>query len=71
MDKKYKFSSVENSEIKFRWLRLGIRAKYAESIEPALKMSTDQGRMKFTRPLFRYVEGCENKEKKIGTTYSE
>lgn len=49
----YKFSQSHNSEIAFRWLSLGIRAKYEASIDPALEMVTIQGRMKFTRPLYR------------------
>merc|ERR1712150_235059 len=49
----YSLHKVGNAEIKFRWLRLGIRAQAESSVEPAIKMATEQGRMKFTRPLFR------------------
>ncbi|XP_076812495.1 leukotriene A-4 hydrolase-like isoform X1 [Clavelina lepadiformis] len=59
MDSCYRFSKINNSEIKFRWLRLGIRARYEPSIRPALQMATDQGRMKFTRPLFRDLGGWD------------
>nr|XP_014343641.1 PREDICTED: leukotriene A-4 hydrolase [Latimeria chalumnae] len=37
----------------FRWLRLCIRARWEEAIPLAVQMATEQGRMKFTRPLFR------------------
>lgn len=39
--------------ILLRWLRLGIKAKWAAIVEPALKFVRDQGRMKFTRPVYR------------------
>uniref|UniRef100_A0A3B4AV55 Leukotriene A-4 hydrolase n=1 Tax=Periophthalmus magnuspinnatus TaxID=409849 RepID=A0A3B4AV55_9GOBI len=44
-----------NSEIRFRWLRLCVRSKWEEMVPVALKMATEQGRLKFTRPLFREV----------------
>ncbi|NXY02312.1 LKHA4 hydrolase, partial [Pteruthius melanotis] len=53
MQEVYDFNAKNNSEIRFRWLRLCIRSKWEEAIPLALKMATDQGRMKFTRPLFR------------------
>ncbi|XP_077972120.1 leukotriene A-4 hydrolase-like [Styela clava] len=59
MDKLYKFSESGNSEIKFRWLRLGIRAKCESAVSPALDMVTEQGRMKFTRPLYRDLGGWD------------
>ena len=55
MDKYYNFSKSGNSEIKFRWIQLGIRAHCKQAIAPALDMVTEQGRMKFTRPLYRWV----------------
>ena len=62
MDKAYGFSASHNSEIMFRWLTLGIRARYEPIIDPALNMVTIQGRMKFTRPLYRYVSHREVSE---------
>uniref|UniRef100_A0A8C8BKL7 Leukotriene A-4 hydrolase n=1 Tax=Otus sunia TaxID=257818 RepID=A0A8C8BKL7_9STRI len=53
MQQVYDFNAINNSEIRFRWLRLCIKSKWEEAIPLALKMATDQGRMKFTRPLFR------------------
>ena len=51
----YKLHTSENSEIKFRYLMLGLKCKCKDAIEPALKMAAiEQGRMKFTRPLFRF-----------------
>lgn len=44
-----------NAEIKFRWLRLGLRAHWTERVDDALKFVTEQGRMKFVRPIYRSV----------------
>uniref|UniRef100_A0A3Q3GW40 Leukotriene A-4 hydrolase n=1 Tax=Labrus bergylta TaxID=56723 RepID=A0A3Q3GW40_9LABR len=51
----YDLNSFMNSEIRFRWLRLCVRSRWEEAVPMALKMATDQGRMKFTRPLFKEV----------------
>ncbi|KAL8221710.1 UNVERIFIED_CONTAM: Leukotriene A-4 hydrolase [Gekko kuhli] len=53
MQEVYNFNAVNNFEIRFRWLRLCIQAKWEDAIPLALKMATEQGRMKFTRPLFK------------------
>jgi len=54
LGEKYKLPSSQNSEIRFRWLMLGLKCHCRDAIEPALKMAAiDQGRMKFTRPLFK------------------
>ncbi|KAK3518131.1 hypothetical protein QTP70_033232 [Hemibagrus guttatus] len=55
MQEVYNFNSVCNAEIRFRWLRLCVKAHWEEAVPLALKMATEQGRMKFTRPLFREV----------------
>uniref|UniRef100_A0AAR2JUU3 Leukotriene A-4 hydrolase n=1 Tax=Pygocentrus nattereri TaxID=42514 RepID=A0AAR2JUU3_PYGNA len=55
MQEVYNFNSVKNSEIRCRWLRLCVKAKWEEAVPLALKMATEQGRLKFTRPLFRDV----------------
>ena len=54
LDEVYKFGSIQNSEIHFRWIRLGIKAKWSDIIQPAIKFVSDQGRMKFTRPVYKY-----------------
>ena len=55
----YKFGETQNSEILFRWLRLGLKAKWEPIIEPALKFVRDQGRMKFTRPVYKDLYAWE------------
>ncbi|XP_020782000.1 leukotriene A-4 hydrolase isoform X2 [Boleophthalmus pectinirostris] len=51
----YNLNSYTNSEIRFRWLRLCVRSKWEEMVPVALRMATEQGRLKYTRPLFREV----------------
>merc|ERR1711953_994423 len=54
MEAKYpKISKSKNSEVRFRWIRVGLKARYKAAIRNALDMVTEQGRMKFTRPLYR------------------
>ncbi len=55
MDKVYKLSGYNNSEIKFKWIRLGLKAKWMDAVPRAVQMVTEQGRMKFLRPLYRCV----------------
>lgn len=53
MEQVYNMSKRLNSEIRFRWLRLGLKARWEESVGPALDFVTEQGRMKFVRPIYR------------------
>uniref|UniRef100_A0A8D0HC62 Leukotriene A-4 hydrolase n=1 Tax=Sphenodon punctatus TaxID=8508 RepID=A0A8D0HC62_SPHPU len=69
MQEVYNFNSVNNSEIRFRWLRLCIQAKWEEAIPLALKMATEQGRMKFTRPLFRDLYNFEKSREQAVNTF--
>uniref|UniRef100_A0A6P7FLV3 Leukotriene A-4 hydrolase n=1 Tax=Diabrotica virgifera virgifera TaxID=50390 RepID=A0A6P7FLV3_DIAVI len=47
------FDGVKNSEIKFRWLKTGIKAKWEVQIQNALDWVNVVGRMKFVKPLYR------------------
>ncbi|CAL8278208.1 leukotriene A-4 hydrolase [Gadus morhua] len=55
MQEAYDFNSCINAEIRARWLRLCVKSRWEEAVPKALQMATEQGRMKFTRPLFREV----------------
>lgn len=48
----YKFLT-SNCELRFRFLRLALGAKWDGAREAAVDLSTSQGRMKFTRPMYR------------------
>uniref|UniRef100_A0A7M4FNA3 Leukotriene A-4 hydrolase n=1 Tax=Crocodylus porosus TaxID=8502 RepID=A0A7M4FNA3_CROPO len=71
MQEVYNFNAVNNSEIRFRWLRLCIQAKWEEAIPLALKMATEQGRMKFTRPLFRDLYNFDKSRDQAVTTFQQ
>jgi len=53
MQTAYDFNSYKNSEIKFRWLRLCMKAKWKEQVPLVLQFVTEQGRLKYVRPLYR------------------
>ncbi|XP_051911021.1 leukotriene A-4 hydrolase isoform X1 [Hippocampus zosterae] len=59
MQEAYDLDARMNSEVRFRWLRLCVRSRWEEAVPAALRMATEQGRMKFTRPLFREVFGFD------------
>ncbi|CAL8242299.1 unnamed protein product [Merluccius merluccius] len=59
MQEVYDFNSSTNSEIRARWLRLCVKSRWEEAVPRALQMATEQGRMKYTRPLFREVYNFE------------
>ena len=43
MDKTYvRISTSKNSEIRFRWIRVGLKARYKKAIQNALDMVTEQ-----------------------------
>uniref|UniRef100_UPI00398E9E30 leukotriene A-4 hydrolase n=1 Tax=Pristiophorus japonicus TaxID=55135 RepID=UPI00398E9E30 len=69
MQEVYKFNCVKNAEIKFRWLRLCLRAQWEEAIPLALEMVTVQGRMKFTRPLYRDLYNFEKARQQAIDTF--
>jgi len=55
MDLVLEFSKTQNSEIRFRWQKLGLGANW-EKILPQVQMFIgEQGRLKFTRPLYRML----------------
>ena len=55
MDQQYQFFTNQNSEIKYRWLTLCLYGKYEKSYQYVVQMIITQGRMKFTRPLYRLL----------------
>uniref|UniRef100_A0A2K6C8B3 Leukotriene A(4) hydrolase n=1 Tax=Macaca nemestrina TaxID=9545 RepID=A0A2K6C8B3_MACNE len=71
MQEVYNFNAINNSEIRFRWLRLCIQSKWEDAIPLALKMATEQGRMKFTRPLFKDLTAFDKSHDQAVRTYQE
>lgn len=53
MEELYSLNGNNNSEIKCKWIRLGLKAKWMDAVPRAVQMVTEQGRMKFLRPIYR------------------
>ena len=59
MGELYKLSGVKNSEVRCRWIRLGLKGRWRDAIPRAVQMVTDQGRMKFLKPIYRDMYAWE------------
>ena len=49
----YELDQTTNVELLFRWIRLGLKARWEPSVAAALDLVSRVGRMKFVRPLYR------------------
>ena len=49
----YHLDQSTNLELNFRWIRLGLKARWEPSVAAALDLVTRVGRMKFVRPIYR------------------
>jgi leukotriene-A4 hydrolase len=52
-DAAYSFNASRCSEIRLRWYQIAIRAGHAAVAPKVVEFLTEQGRMKFTRPLYK------------------
>jgi len=50
-----------NCELRFRYLRLALGAGWAGAKDSAVDLATSQGRMKFTRPIYRALKNFDAK----------
>ncbi|KAF9216990.1 Leukotriene A-4 hydrolase [Podila verticillata] len=53
MDSLYNLTAVRNSEIRFRWHMVCLKANYEKIYPEVVAFATTMGRMKFCRPLLR------------------
>lgn len=51
--KTYEMEKINNSEIRFQWIMFGLRTLNEKAFVAGEEMVRNQGRMKFTRPLFK------------------
>lgn len=49
----FQFDNVKNAEIKFRWLRICMKANWEDKVDAVLSWINVVGRMKYVRPLYR------------------
>lgn len=50
-----------NCEVRLRFLRLALGAKWAGAVAAAVDLATSQGRMKYTRPIYRALKAYDPK----------
>ncbi|KAK4509405.1 54S ribosomal protein img2, mitochondrial [Mucor velutinosus] len=60
MDELYEMSPIRNADIRFRWEQLCVMASYEKIYPSVVEFITEQGRMKFVRPLYRYLYTAKN-----------
>ena len=60
--KTYEMENVNNSEIRFQWIMFGLRTKNQKAFIAGEAMVRSQGRMKFTRPLFKSMEKVDREK---------
>ncbi|PIK43951.1 putative leukotriene A-4 hydrolase [Apostichopus japonicus] len=71
MHRCFNFNASGNAEIKFRWLRLCLRASYEPCIPSAIEFATKWGRLKFTRPLFRDLFNFKPSHEKATSAFND
>ncbi|KJE92810.1 leukotriene A4 hydrolase [Capsaspora owczarzaki ATCC 30864] len=71
MDATYDFTASRNSEIRFRWQSLCLRASYTKIFPHVVDFVTSQGRMKFVRPLYRALFNCDKAGDLAVTTFQK
>lgn len=60
MDELYEMSPIRNADIRFRWEQICVMASYEKIYPSVVEFITKQGRMKFVRPLYRYLYNAKN-----------
>lgn len=71
MDELYEMTPIRNADIRFRWQQLCVMASYEKIYPSVIEFITEQGRMKFVRPLYRYLYRAKNGSKLAQDTYLE
>ncbi|KAI5708917.1 hypothetical protein M8J76_006230 [Diaphorina citri] len=67
----YRFNGVRNCEIRFRWLKLCLKARWKEQVPHVIDMVTSQGRMKYVRPLYRELYAWEDTRQTAIDTFKQ
>ncbi|CAG8521677.1 7152_t:CDS:10 [Ambispora leptoticha] len=60
LDKVYNLTNVMNSEVRFWWQEVCLRTGYEPIFPHVVKFVTEQGRMKYVRPLYRSLNRCNS-----------
>ncbi|EXX63836.1 uncharacterized protein OCT59_008754 [Rhizophagus irregularis] len=59
MDKAYNFTTVRNVEVCYRWQKVCLLAEYEPMFPHVAKFVTQQGRMKYVRPIYRMLKNTK------------
>ncbi|RIB19601.1 leukotriene A4 hydrolase [Gigaspora rosea] len=71
LNKFYSFMDVRNSEIRFRWQLVCLKSEYEPIFPYVVKFVTEQGRMKYVRPLYRLLNQTKNGSELAKKTFRE
>ncbi|KAF9175868.1 Leukotriene A-4 hydrolase [Mortierella sp. AD011] len=69
MDELYHLTEVRNSEVRFRWQMICLKANYEKIYPEVVAFATSMGRMKFCRPLLRSLYLAKNGSELARTTF--
>ncbi|KAI9269391.1 peptidase family M1-domain-containing protein [Sporodiniella umbellata] len=69
MDELYNMTPIRNADVRFRWQQLCVMASYEKIYSNIVEFITEQGRMKFVRPLYRYLYRAKNGSQLAQDTY--
>ncbi|KAI9488525.1 peptidase family M1-domain-containing protein [Zychaea mexicana] len=69
MDELYKMTEIRNADVRFRWQQLCVMASYKPIYPHIVEFVTEQGRMKFVRPLYRLLYKAEGGAELAKETY--
>ncbi|KAJ2754259.1 Leucyl aminopeptidase yscIV, partial [Coemansia nantahalensis] len=58
LDSTYGLTGCRNCEVRFGWLSLALKSNSLEAVDAVVDMLSTQGRMKYTRPLYRLLHAC-------------
>ncbi|KAJ1870551.1 Leucyl aminopeptidase yscIV [Coemansia sp. RSA 990] len=58
IDSTYALTGYRNCEVRFSWLVLALKSNYMAVTDAVVDMLSAQGRMKYTRPLYRLLHAC-------------
>ncbi|KAJ2846448.1 Leucyl aminopeptidase yscIV [Coemansia brasiliensis] len=58
IDSTYALTGYRNCEVRFSWLVLALKSNYMAVADAVVDMLSAQGRMKYTRPLYRLLHAC-------------
>ncbi|KAI8890225.1 leukotriene A-4 hydrol [Backusella circina FSU 941] len=69
MDELYQFTPNHNADLRLRWQQVCLMTSYEPIYPEVVKFVTEQGRMKFVRPLYRQLHEAKNGAQLAVDTY--